>query len=96
MGPSRALREKGFMAKRKITLGDREFMAEEIPFETDRENWNTYILQDGTTLKLKTVLAEVLRVEGQHTPNGDPLYVINASNIVSTNSPESLKKKNQL
>jgi len=35
----------------------------------------------------------VLRVEGAFTPNGDPLYQANASLVVSTNAPESLRRK---
>ena len=81
------------MPKRKIKLGDQEVMAEEITFEVEREEWNHYILHDGTTIKLKTVLAEVLRVEGRYAPNGDPLYIVNAQPVVSTNAPENLKRK---
>jgi len=68
-------------------------MAETVEFETEKENWNTYVLHDGTELKLKTILAEVLRVEGEYAPNGDPLYVVNASTVVNTNAPQNLKKK---
>jgi hypothetical protein len=54
------------MAKRKINLGGQEFMADEVEFESESsEKWNSYILHDGTTLKLKVVLADVLRVEDQ-------------------------------
>jgi hypothetical protein len=82
------------MPKRKITLGNREVMAEEVEFEAERpEAWNTYILHDGTSLKIKAVLSEVLRVEGEYAPNGDPLYLSNASLVVSTNAPENLKRK---
>ena len=82
------------MGKRKITLpGGQEANAEEIEFEVERENWNVYALHDGTTLKIKAVLAEVLRVENAYTPAGDPLYIVNASPVVSSSSPESLKRK---
>jgi hypothetical protein len=82
------------MAKRKVNVGGNEFMAEEIEFESpDGEKWNKYLLHDGTELKLKTIVAEVLRIEGQYTPNGDPMYTVNASIVVNTNAPEQLKKK---
>lgn len=82
------------MAKRKINLGGQDLMAEEIEFEIDGgEKWNSYALHDGTSLKVKAVLADVLRVEGVYAPNGDPVYTINASLVVSSNSPENLKKK---
>lgn len=68
-------------------------MAEEIEFETDREAWNTYTLHDGTTLKVKAVLAEVLRVEGMYQQTGEPVYTVNASIVVSSSSPDALKKK---
>jgi hypothetical protein len=79
--------------KRKVNLGGHEFMAEPIEFEIDKEAWNSYVLHDGTTMKLRVVLAEVLRVEGQYAPNGDPLYIVNASTVVNTVAPESLRKK---
>jgi hypothetical protein len=81
------------VAKRKVNLGGKEFMAEEVDYEIDKEHWNTYILHDGTTLKLRAVLAGVMRVEGAFSPNGDPLYMVNASTVVSTSSPDDLRKK---
>lgn len=82
------------MAKRKVNISGNEFMADEIEFETpEGERWNKYILHDGTELKLKAVVAEILRVEGQYAPNGDPIYSVNASIVVNTNSPPQLKKK---
>lgn len=80
-------------AKRKLKMGNEEVIVEEIEFEVEREAWNTYVLGDGTTMKIKAVLAEVLRVDGKYAPNGDPLYVVNATPLVSTNSPEQLKRK---
>ncbi len=82
------------MAKRKVILGGQEFMAEEVEFESEGpEKWNTYILHDGTTLKVKVVLADILRVEGQYAPNGDPIYNLNAQIVAATNAPDNLKRK---
>jgi len=82
------------MAKRKINVGGQEVMAETVEFEAERENWNVYVLHDGTTLKLKAVLAEVFRVDGVYDPNsGQPMYVVNANPVLSVDAPDSLKKK---
>jgi hypothetical protein len=81
------------MPKRRFKLGNEEVTAELIDFEIEREGWNTYILGDGTSLKLKAVLAEVLRVDDHYAPNGDPLYVVNATPIIATAAPEHLKKR---
>jgi len=69
-------------------------MAEEVEFEAEgAEKWNTYLLQDGTRLKMKAVVSDVLRLEGQYAPNGDPLYTVNTQVVVNTVSPETLKKR---
>jgi hypothetical protein len=83
------------MGKRKVNVGGQDFMAEEVEFEPEgAEKWNTYILHDGSTLKVKAILADVMRLDGQFSPNGDPVYTVNASIVVSTNSPDNLRKKN--
>jgi hypothetical protein len=81
------------MTKRKMVVGGREFEGEEVEFESEREGWSIYLLQDGTTLKLKSVLSQVLRVDGQYAPNGDPLYVVNVAPVLNTTAPEHLRKK---
>lgn len=81
------------MAKRKVNVGGQEFTAEAIEFESEREVWNSYILHDGTVLKLKTVLAEVLRVDNAWAPNGDPMYVVTSQAVVTTTAPDALKKQ---
>jgi len=78
--------------KKSYNVGGREIMGQEIEFESERESWNTYILADGTTLKLKAIVSSVVRLD-EHLPNGDPLYLVNASNVVATDVPEGLKKK---
>ena len=82
------------MAKRTVKLGDQEYMGEEIQFEAESaEKWNVYALHDGTTLKVKAVLADVVRIDGMYAPNGDPMYTVNAQVIVTTNAPDSMKRK---
>jgi hypothetical protein len=82
------------MAKRKVNLGGQEFMAEEVEFEAEgAEKWNTYLLQDGTKLKMKAVVSDVLRLDGQYAPNGDPLYSVNTQVVVNTVSPDTLKRR---
>jgi hypothetical protein len=66
--------------------------AEIIDFEADKEQWSTYILHDGTSLKVKAVVTEVARLEGIYAPNGDPVYMIQASQIMHVSAPESLRR----
>ncbi len=77
--------------KKKYNIGGREMIGEEIEFETERESWNTYLLADGTKVKLKAVAATIIRFD-EYQPNGDPVYLVNASNVVATDVPENLKR----
>lgn len=78
--------------KKAYNVGGRDIMGQDIPFEAERESWNTYVLEDGTTLKMKAVVSGVIRLD-EYLPNGDPMYLVNASNVVATDVPEGLKKK---
>lgn len=79
--------------KKKYNLGGREIMGQEIEFEPEgAERWNVYLLEDGTKLRLKAVAATIVRLD-EYLPNGDPMYVVNASNVVATDVPEALRRK---
>jgi hypothetical protein len=80
-------------ARRKITFQGQEVWAEEIDFEVEKEPWNSYILHDGTQLRMKTVVSEVARLEGMFNQDGDPIYLVKTSNVVSAVVPENLKKR---
>ena len=78
---------------RKVNFQGRMVDAEIVDFEADKEQWSTYILHDGTSLKVKAVVTEVARLEGVFAPNGDPVYMIQASQIMHINAPDSLRKQ---
>lgn len=64
-----------------------------LDFNEIEENWNTYNLSDGTTLKVKLVLRGVKRLN-KYEPDGNPIYVINSINVVrALNIPDELKVK---
>lgn len=67
--------------------------AVEIDFSEEKEFWNEYSLEDGTTLKVKLVLRGVKRLN-RHEPDGTPVYVINSMNVVrAVNVPLEIKAK---
>ena len=79
--------------RRQINFQGKAVDAEIVEFEADKEQWSTYILQDGTSLKVKAVVTEVARLEGMFSPNGDPVYMIQASQIMHVNAPDTLRRK---
>lgn len=67
--------------------------ATDIDFTEEKESWNTYKLNDGTTLKVKLVLRGVKRLK-KYNQDRLPIYLIQSQNIVrTTNVPEELKAK---
>jgi hypothetical protein len=65
----------------------------DLDFQEVEENWNTYNLSDGTTLKVKLVLRGVKRLKN-YEPDGSPIYVINTINVVrAVDIPPELKAK---
>jgi hypothetical protein len=56
------------------------------------EHWNEYLLDDGTIVRLKAVVTEIVRIEGRYDPEGNPAYAINTTNVAHISAPEELKK----
>jgi len=57
------------------------------------EQWFTYTLSDGSTIKVKHKLKSAKRLE-KYSPDGIPIYVVDYDNIVQVVSvPERLTKK---
>ena len=83
------------MAARKIKIhfGGQQVDAETVEATQSSERWNEYLLEDGTVLKLKTVLTNVYRVEGQYDAEGNPVYVVQSTNVISAVAPQELRRK---
>jgi hypothetical protein len=65
----------------------------EIEFQTRKEDWNEYQLMDGTVIKMKLVVSEILRIEGVYDEEGNPAYRIKSTNVPVVKSPDALKRK---
>jgi len=56
------------------------------------KHWNTYKLSDGSTIKIKTVLKGVKRLN-TFTEDGKPVYAVKADNVVEVvDAPKQLMK----
>lgn len=80
--------------RRKISVGPGvpEKDAQLIEIQQSNEHWNQYLLGDGTVIKLKPVATEVWRIEGEWDNDGNPIYVIKSSNVVTVNPPDELRR----
>jgi hypothetical protein len=76
-----------------IEYEGRQVPAQELEFETEKEPWTVYRLEDGAVLKLKQVLAKVARLTENFKPDGEPIYVMQFGSLTVVDVPDELKKK---
>ena len=76
----------------KIIYGGKEVDGEDMSFSLVREDWNTYQLHDGTELRMRLVVSEVVRISGEFDREGNPVYVVKSGNMLVVKSPDNLKR----
>ncbi len=70
----------------------KEVTGEEMEFSNVKEDWNIYKAEDGSTLKVKVIVAKIIRAD-IYNDSGEPIYIINSQPFVVADVPESLMKK---
>jgi hypothetical protein len=70
-----------------------EAEGEIIPVNAFTESQATYLLADGTTLSMRTIVMQVIRVVGKYDDEGNPAYFLKSHNVVAAVSPENLRQK---
>ena len=56
------------------------------------ERLSEYEVDDGSQIRLKTVVTEIWRVENEYDADGNPLYVVKAQGMMSVIAPDNLKQ----
>lgn len=80
------------MRKRTVPGPDgRDHPAVEIGFRVSGEHWNEYLVDDGSVVRLKPVVTQILRVEDMRDQNGDPVYIVQSTNVMSVSAPDDLR-----
>lgn len=78
--------------KSRINIGDRVIEAEDMEFQTVREDWNEYSVEDGFSVRIKLVVSSILKT-GEKDAQGNPVYVVQSTNIVKVLPPERFDKR---
>lgn len=81
--------------KTKVKLGDEWLDGIELDFRTIKEDWNEYEVEDGTKIKLKVIVGEIVRTN-RFDHEGNPIYVVRSGNVLLLKAPESLKKPGEM
>ena len=50
---------------------------------SSNEPWTEYELENGTKIRTKQTLINVVKLDDEKSPNGDPIYVVTAQPVVS-------------
>jgi len=67
----------------KVDFQGRQVEGKSVDFLTRKEDFNEYQLTDGKILKIKYVVTRIIRIEGETTPDGSPIYLIQNQNVVA-------------
>ncbi len=78
--------------KTRINIGDRTIEAEDMEFQTGREDWSEYQVEDGFTVRIKLVVSSILKTQ-ERDPQGNPVYIVQSTNIVKVLPPETYTRK---
>lgn len=63
----------------------------EVDFKVKTENWNEYLVEDGTKLRIKLVLTKVERSDF-FDQMGYPIYGVSSHTVTSVSVPKTLRK----
>jgi|SRR5882672_4775782 hypothetical protein len=83
------------MKRVELAVGDKTIGGTLVDFATVREEYNSYKLSDGSMIRMKTVVTNIIRTD-EFTPNGEPIYVVNSQNVLVADVPDDLKKPKQI
>jgi hypothetical protein len=79
--------------RRKVNYNGKQCEGIEIPIKTSGEFWNEYMLEDGTVLRVKVIMTDVVKVDNEYDAEGTPVYVMKTTMISSVSVPEHLRRK---
>jgi len=86
-------KELNMAEKVKINFGQEIVDATPVDINQANEYFNQYFIEDGTVLKMKLVATKVFRIDDRYDQDGNPIYFVQSTNVLSVNSPSNLKKK---
>jgi hypothetical protein len=78
-----------------VNFNGKQVEGEELEFKVrSGEDWTTYDLEDTTVLKARHIAMKIVRVIGQRTPEGEPVYVVMHHTMVSAQVQPHLMENN--
>ena len=78
--------------KIKLNFGSETVDASPVDVNQSNEYFNQYFLEDGSVLKMKLVATKVFRLDDRFDAEGNPVYFVQSTNVLSVDAPSNLKK----
>lgn len=78
---------------RRVNFAGREVEAMQLNFRASGENWNEYLVDDGTVVRIKLVATEVFRIIDEYDADGNPQYIFRSGNVMVVSAPENLRRQ---
>lgn len=76
-----------------VPFEGKQEQAVRIGFKIGEEEWNKYNLDDGTSMRMKTVVTDIVRLVSKIREDGQPIYLVKSTNLVESVSPDNLVAK---
>jgi hypothetical protein len=80
-------------AKKTYNVNGKQVLGQTVDVETSNEPWAQYTLADGTTVKVKLIMLDSVRLDSHDENTGEPQYQFQFQQIIGIVAPDHLKKK---
>jgi hypothetical protein len=81
---------------RKVDFQGKQCNGKVLNFTSSEPEWLIIKVEDGTVIKVKLLLTEIIRAVGEHYENGEPGYLYSYNIMQSIVGPDALQKENEV
>ena len=66
----------------KVPYKGQNVDGDDVSFSIVKEDWNTYQLHDGTEIRVRLIVQQVIKIPGEVDEQGNPVYVVRSNNVL--------------
>lgn len=79
--------------RRKVQHEGQTYDGVDVSITSSNENWNEYLVSDGSVVRVKLVATEVIRLVDRYDADDNPVYLVRSTNIMTVHASEGLRRK---
>ena len=72
----------------KVPYKGQNVDGDDVSFTVVKEDWNTYQLHDGTEIRVRLIVQQVIKIPGEVDEQANPVYVVRSNNVLVVKPPE--------